>query len=326
MSSNEIILPRERRNFIGNEDLVSKAMQWISDDTMLNGWMITGGEGAGKATLAFKLARALLGENAKTEALINSSAHPDLFVAERLYDEKKNKYATDIKIETVRKLTSFMSHTASMGGWRVAIIDTADHLNRNAANALLKVLEEPPAKTTLFLLSASPGRLLPTIRSRCRRLDLRPLTDENVVRFLKNEGADGDLTMLAQAAQGRPGYALTLSQTAGADAVKMVDIFIKAIERNGDIMNIIQKLSLRSADEMWPVFKTQLLARINIAIRQRALQPNNNGQDIMIETTINAYDQITELLTRGEAINVDRGQMILRTAQILSAAQFTQTA
>ena len=143
---------------------------------LTNGWLIAGGRAPAKRRSAFRLARLLLAgdDAAKAKTLIAANAHPDLFVAERLYDEKTERLASEISVETIRRLTQFLTRTPSLGDWRVAIVDTADALNRNAANALLKALEEPPPRTTLFLLSVAPGRLLATIRSRCRKVSLPP--------------------------------------------------------------------------------------------------------------------------------------------------------
>ena len=322
MTSANTLHPRQRQTISGHATVLDKTTQAIATNTLINGWMITGGEGAGKATLAYHLARKLLGNTEKSNKLIANGSHPDLFVAERIYDEKKEKFAVDIKIDTIRKLTSFMSHTASMGGWRVAIVDTADHLNRNAANALLKNLEEPPAKTTLFLLSAAPGRLLPTVRSRCRRIDLRPVATEKTAAFLKAEGIKGDMTDIIDASQGRPGYALSLANSSGMEAVSLVDAFLKANTGHGDIMGVIQKISLKSANDIWPIFKTQLISRISSEIKLQAIASDKSLSAGDIEPLIDAYEKIIDLLARGDAINIDRGQMMLRVAQLLSAAQF----
>src|SRR5262249_55878738 len=109
---------------------------------------------------------------------VTAGAHPGLLVLKRTYNDKTGKLRVDLSVDEVRKLAGFFGMTSGAGGWRVPIVDTADDMNPNAANALLKMLEEPPANAMLLLLSNAPGRLLPTIRSRCQRLQLRPLSDE----------------------------------------------------------------------------------------------------------------------------------------------------
>ena len=131
-------------------------------------------------------------QNAKSLALpadnpavrrVAAQGHSDLLALERVEDDK-GKLRTVIQVDDVRRTIGFFGSTAGEGGWRVCIVDSADELNAAGANALLKILEEPPAKSLLLVVSHAPGRLLPTIRSRCRRLALRPLSAEDVARAL----------------------------------------------------------------------------------------------------------------------------------------------
>jgi hypothetical protein len=154
-------------------------------------WLIGGEPGIGKATLAYRLARFVLAYPEprlpvvqKATSLAVDAEHPvarriaaqaqgDLLVLERVINEQTGKLYTVIRVEDVRKAVPFFGSTAGEGGWRIAIVDAVDDLQREGANALLKVLEEPPPRTLLLLISHAPGRELPTIRSRCRRLLLR---------------------------------------------------------------------------------------------------------------------------------------------------------
>ena len=113
---------------------------------------------------------------------IAAQAHGDLLVLERTINEKTNKLRQDIQVDDVRRTVTFFGSTAGEGGWRIAIVDSVDELNRDGANALLKVLEEPPRRAVLLLVSHSAARVLPTIRSRCRLLALRPLAADDVAR------------------------------------------------------------------------------------------------------------------------------------------------
>jgi DNA polymerase-3 subunit delta' len=146
---------------------------------------------------------------------IAAQAHPDLLVLERVTNEKTGKLFTVIRVDEVRRTVSFFGSTAGEGGWRVCIVDTADELQLpQAANALLKILEEPPRNALLLLVSHAPARLLPTIRSRCRRLMLRPLTNAEVAqgaaRALGRDTADAELQEAATQAEGSIGRALAL--------------------------------------------------------------------------------------------------------------------
>ncbi len=149
---------------------------------------------------------------------------------ERTVNEQTGKLYTVIRVDDVRRSVSFFGSTAGEGGWRIAIVDAVDDLQREGANALLKVLEEPPQRTLLLLISHSPGRELPTIRSRCRRLLLRPLVTEDVISAMTaatgRSPGDAELTQAAEAAEGSVGRALRfLDGPALALRQRVLDLF-----------------------------------------------------------------------------------------------------
>jgi len=195
-------------------------------------WLIGGPPGIGKATLAYRFARFVLAhpdpaapevQRATSLAVdpddsvarrIAAQAQGGLLVLERVINEETGKLYTVIRVDDVRRTVSFFGSTAGEGGWRIAIVDSIDELQREGANALLKVLEEPPARALLLLVSNSPGRELPTIRSRCRRLLLRPLAAADVARAAAaasgRDEDDAELREAAEAADGSVARALAL--------------------------------------------------------------------------------------------------------------------
>lgn len=329
-STDDIIEPSARADFLAGDDIEKRLAKALNAGVLSNGWLIVGGEGIGKATIAYRLARSLLWgerpagqltlsvpESSRAYSLVASGGHPDLFVASRAYDEKKERYASEISVDTIRELTHFLSHTASMGGWRVAIIDTADHLNRNSANALLKVLEEPPPKSAIFVLSAAPGRLLATIRSRCRRIELKPLSDEAVTHFLIREGASNsdDAMRIARAAGGRPGFALSLALGDGAEAIETVDAFWKVACVGGDISSIAYRLTGKVGDGVWPLFRRMLISRMADEAKNDAYEGGASAGRIA-----DLREEVDTLFARGDAVNLDRAQMVMAAGRAFNRA------
>lgn len=214
--------PRHVHTLFGHAAAEAAAADAIASGRMHHAWMITGPKGIGKATLAWRMARRLLGVRADPAAPLahyaddpvnrrmEALSHPDLLLIRRPYDEQRKRLKGEITIDEARRIPSFFSRKAAEGGWRVAIIDSADEMNRNAANGLLKSLEEPPERGILILVVTSPGRLPTTVRSRCRRLQLRPATVDACAHWLRTQHAvtSDEAEMLAGLANGAAGRAL----------------------------------------------------------------------------------------------------------------------
>ncbi len=189
--------PRENRHLIGHDEAQALVRAAWDAGRLPHALLLGGAEGVGKATLAYAIARFVLsGGAAPAHSItvdpdhpaarqVTALSHPDLLVLRRTPSDSGKLPAT-IPAETVRRVRSFFGSTAALGGWRVCIVDTLDEMNVQGANALLKTLEEPPARALFLLVSHAPGRLLPTIRSRCRMVNLRPLAAEQVVEALED--------------------------------------------------------------------------------------------------------------------------------------------
>jgi DNA polymerase III subunit delta' len=231
--------PRETTELFGHREAETALLAAYRSGRIPHAWLIGGPQGIGKATLAYRMARFVLAhanpmspavQHAETLALdpddpvtrqIAAGAHGGLLVLERGLNDR-GVMRTVITVDETRETISFFGSTAAVEGWRVCIVDTVDELNPNAANALLKILEEPPQRSLFLLVSHSPARALPTILSRCRKLPLRPLATDDVLRAASNAAGiapdDPALAEAAEAAEGSVSRALTLL---GGDALKL---------------------------------------------------------------------------------------------------------
>jgi DNA polymerase-3 subunit delta' len=231
--------PRETTALFGHREAEAALLNAYRGGRIPHAWLIGGAAGIGKATLAYRMARFVLAhrdplgsEVQRAETLfvdpsdpvarhVAAGAHGGLLTLERTLNEK-GVLRTVITVDETRETISFFGSTAAVEGWRVCIVDTVDELNPNAANALLKVLEEPPRQSLFLLVSHAPARVLPTILSRCRKLPLRPLSTDDVIRATAHAANlapdDPALTEAAAAAEGSVARALTLL---GGDALKL---------------------------------------------------------------------------------------------------------
>ncbi len=221
--------PRGVYSLLGHETAEARFLKAMRSGRMHHAWLLIGPKGIGKATLAYRMARKLLGgqsllstsldipESDEISQRVEALTHGNLFLLRRPYDAKLKRFRQDIPVDRVREVSGFFQETAAeTGTWRVCIIDSADELNRNSENAILKLLEEPPSKTLFILISSAPGRLLPTIRSRCMALELRAVPDDQIAAWLSEHGRGShDLIDAAvRLSRGAPGKALALVQNA----------------------------------------------------------------------------------------------------------------
>ncbi|MFI5012059.1 MAG: DNA polymerase III subunit delta' [Hyphomicrobiales bacterium] len=233
--------PRERYGLVGQARAELAVLEALRSRRFAHAWLIGGPEGIGKATFAFRVARFVLAGGdpfaraAQASSLdiaprepaarrIAAGAHPDLFLLERTIGTS-GKLRTEITVDDARRATSFLQNTSGEGGWKVLIVDAADELNRNAANALLKIIEEPPGRSLALLVAHAPGRLPVTILSRCRRLRLDALAPAEIAEIISNlPGIDASERLIADAAtlaEGSVKRALLLLQERAIELVRM---------------------------------------------------------------------------------------------------------
>ena len=220
--------PRESYSLLGHQDAEQIFLKAMASGRSHHAWLITGIKGVGKATLAYRMARYLLGASQllnnsldfsrddPVSQRLESLGHGNVFILRRPYDMKTKKLRSEIPVDEARKLKDFLTRKPSEAGWRIVIVDSMDEMNRNAENSILKSLEEPPEKTMFFLISSSPGRLLPTVRSRCVSLRLGSVPQDQIKKWVEGQTQqDPDIIDAAvKLSRGGPGRAYALCESA----------------------------------------------------------------------------------------------------------------
>lgn len=307
--------PRLAAQLVGHSAAADQFYKAFESGRPHHAWLITGPKGIGKATLAYRLAGHVLGQKnqAQSSRWIAARSHPDLYVLERkLGDTKPRKLKAEISVDDARGLSEFFSHTSS-GGWRVGLVDAADDLNAESANALLKLVEEPPTNCMLFLVCHLPGRLLRTLKSRCNRLPLEALSNAETLSVLNNLPLDPqpkpeDLNLVASLAAGSPGRALSLLSS---EAARAFNDFLKMPRHQpGAIIAIGNRFGGRGAttDE----FNTFTELLLNWTA-DKASQTAHFG-------LAQAHSKISENVRIANAFNLDRRQAVIAAVSLVQEA------
>jgi DNA polymerase-3 subunit delta' len=371
----EVPEPRANPYLAGHAAAEAALLEAHGQGRLPHALILSGPRGIGKATLAFRLARFLLAqgrggpdlfgaappsslavaEDDPVFSRVASGGHADLLTIERGINPNKWKkrdpppdaearkrvLRDEIVVDDTREVASFLRLTPAEGGWRIVIVDSADDMNRNAANALLKILEEPPRRSLLVLVSHAPGRLLPTIRSRCRKLALKPLPETEIVRLIghyRPDIADGDARALARLAPGSIGRALDLAASGGLDLYRALLKLLNPLPELdvAALHALADKLARAGAEDSYRTVTellTQWLARM---IRTAAQAADDHGEGEIVrgeregmrrlaarrslDQWVEVWEKITRLFAQADGLNLDRKQVVLGAFLALEGA------
>jgi DNA polymerase-3 subunit delta' len=317
--------PRETFDWEGDEAHERAFLDALERGRLHHAWLIVGPAGVGKATFAYRAARRLLGGKRAPEfgplgvspddavsRQILGRAHPDLLALQR--DPEDGKTRRGIPVDEARGLPEFFSKSPASAPYRVAIIDTADDLNASAANAVLKTLEEPPERGVLFLISHAPGGLLPTIRSRCRRLVVDTPDPVRAARWLsaKAEVGTEDAERLLAMSKGAPGGAWRLAGEGALEADRVARDLLSALPRPDESAMLAIAESFRG-----PVGAgrfNMLFDRLADQVHAMATRRARDGESgVALDRWAELWDDLINVPRQAEAVNLDRVDLFFTT-------------
>lgn len=324
--------PREVFDLQGHEAAETDFADALARGRLHHAWLLTGLEGVGKATFAYRAARRLLGAPPDprhgilgadpahpVSRQIIAHSHPDILVLERIGPDGKPRKV--ITVDEARTLSEFFSKSPATAAHRVAIIDAADDLNANAANAVLKTLEEPPPRGVLFMVSHSPGRLLPTIRSRCRRLAFQPLSEADTAAFAaaRTDADPEEAIRLARMAGGAPGRTLVLHRAkalAVDDAARQILLDLPKVDEAA-VLVLADRFRGGEGQAQFNLLFERLADRVHDHVAARAAEGIG-----ALDRWAAAWETLQRLPREVEAVNLDRADALFTAlAQLRDAAR-----
>ena len=284
------LTPKTNSELFGHSESEAVLMEGLRQGQLAHGWIISGPRGIGKATLAYRFARTLLSGKPPEEISpedpvflrVAAGSHADLLIVEPQYDAKKEEFAREINIEQAREIAGFLSLTPGEGRWRVVIIDSVDALNTNSANAILKILEEPPAHAILLLISHNPGRLLPTIRSRCRNLTLQSLQEKDfrkAIMLASPELDSSSITALGELTNYSAGLALQFQELSAITLYNQILDLLSTLPvlDHAKLHTLADKATSGQTHANW-----QLLTRLVLSLCERSVRHSGGVEVIPI--------------------------------------------
>ncbi len=332
--------PRRATSLIGHATAEAELLSAYRDGRLAHAWLMGGPEGIGKATLAWRFAQFVLANpdpaatavrqardlsvdpNHSAARLLAGLAHPDFALIRREWRGATKRLASEISVEAVRLGLQVFQLSAAFDGWRIVIVDSAEDLNRNSANALLKMVEEPPQRSLILIVSHRPGQVLATIRSRCRRLRLDPLTDAEVVEAVTGLGAprsdagSAKIDAAAKRAGGsvREALARLASESDGVGA--LIDSIVAGLPRPDPrtVAKLADAIGGHAGDEAYRAFHRELYDWL--ASYARELAPPS----ARIEEIAELWDRIRAAERETEALNLDRKLHLLALVAEIAAS------
>jgi DNA polymerase-3 subunit delta' len=297
---------------------------------MHHAWLLAGPQGVGKASFARAAALRLLADEAgppvttpdldtppdhRIAKLWEAGSHPDVMILERLYREKAKDFARSISVDQVRSLSRLFSISPSFSPWRVVIVDAADDMERPGANALLKLLEEPPSNSLFLLVSHAPARLLPTIRSRCRALRFNPLGDADMASALRDalpEAQDREIAELVATGDGSPGRAVRFAGLDVGDLDRVMESIIRSGDPdNGERIALARALALKAAQPRYEALLERLPTRIAAEARHR--------QDQALADAVALWEKARALAGSAVRLSLDPQATVFELAGMLAS-------
>jgi DNA polymerase-3 subunit delta' len=339
--------PRRNPLLVGHRAIEEALAQAVLAGRLPHAILLTGPRGIGKATLAFRFARWLLARDRAGEGLfaaapatdlgldptdpvarrVASGGHADLLTVERQWDPKRKRLRGEIVAEDARAIAEFFHKTAAEGGWRIAIVDGAEEMNRHAANGILKILEEPPRRSVLLLVSHAAGLLLPTIRSRCRTMALQPLAEDEVASLLSDQRpalSPSDRVALARLAEGSIGRARELADAGGLGLYRALIGLLGTLPRlDGAALHDLADSVARGEDDGYRTLLDLLLDFVRRLVvggaerQPREALPGEAGLLLRLavggslDPWLELWEGLRSLFARADGLSLDRKQVVL---------------
>jgi DNA polymerase III subunit delta' len=300
---------KETAQLFGHDEERAKFIQGYNSGKMHHAWILAGDEGLGKATFAYKAASYLLSGvknfDAPTHKQILASSHPNLLIIERPQEKTATGLSKAIPIETVRKIHPFFGSTAGESGYRICIIDAVDDLNTNGANALLKMLEEPPRDALFMLISHAPYKLLPTIRSRTRVLNFKPLDEVALKATLEGLGFSATQEVLHKA-QGNVRSALDLLDD---DVQNVRKILYQVLDKNALNEQVVRLAELCAGKDqrLFSVFLNEILQ----ILHEKALSAAEHKKFWQAKVFDDLSQRIKLEADKTQGLNLDRKAFVV---------------